>query len=170
MFFKAAHPRNPPQVLKKSIQIVPKPIKIKKAAPQHLQNNTERGIFSRHWYDSFTNLRAYFEEKPDRQRTRWTATSQARRECPRRGASETTAQRRSLRACVPRVEATPFPRPLQAKRESRSNSMSAAAAWADARVDRPEPPGAVSHRHMRRPEWSDRAPLLTLIAAGPTGR
>ena len=47
--------------------------------------------------------------------------------------------------------------------------MSAAAAWADARVDRPEPPGESEPRVMRRPEWSDRAPLPTLIAAGPTG-
>ena len=45
--------------------------------------------------------------------------------------------------------------------------MSAAAAWADARVDRPEPPG---ESEPWRPEWSDRAPLPTLIAAGPTGR
>ena len=69
------------------------------------------------------------------------ATSQAIRGCSCRRASEPTAGRRSIRPRVSRVETAPFPVPLQARREARSNSMSAAAAWADARADRPEPPG-----------------------------
>ena len=83
------------------------------------------------------------------------------------------AARAAARANQPQDEdqvglTAPFPVPLQAKREAE------AVCERRRRVGRcharmgPSRPDRVSHRHTRRPGWSNRAPRLTLVAAGST--
>ena len=62
-----------------------------------------------------------------RQRTRWTATSQARRGCSRRCASERKAHRGSPRSGTPGLEAAPVPAPPAGEARAEEQPVSAAA-------------------------------------------